>query len=187
MAGSLRKLAAPAVHTGDSLTGGGMELNDRKEEFSYSYVWAISATAGFVFELARVDRNSIDCRFRALDSTHKKAPAIEVQMKCTSKLDFDGDDVKFVLPVNNYNHLRARVIVPRILIVVHVPEVAADWLVSGGEQKSEIRYCAYWRSLRGEPATKNEATVTVPIKRTSLFTRSALEAMMDRANKREQL
>jgi hypothetical protein len=168
-------------------SGVGVVLNDRKEEFSYSYVWAVAATAGFVFELARVDRNSVDCRLRALDSTHKRAPQIEVQMKCTSSLTIEQNVVKYVLPVNNYDHLRAKVIVPRLLIVVHVPTAPEHWLIPAGEANAQVQHCAYFRSLRGMPATDNETAVTISIERTSVLTRDTLSTLMTKANNREQL
>lgn len=165
-----------------------MQLNDRKEEFSYSYVWAVSAMSGFVFELARVDRNSVDCRFRALDATLKRAPAIEVQMKCTADLNVNEDLVKFSLPVNNYDHLRAKVIVPRILIVVHVPNESKDWISFTDESRTELRHCAYWFNLRGLPPTSNTDEITVSTPRTtSRFNSAALLAMMEKANKRKPL
>lgn len=164
-----------------------VDLNDRKEDFSFSYVWAIAASAGVVFEPARVDRNSVDARLRALDSTHTSAPQIEVQMKCTSTPDRDDAHLKFPLPVKNYNDLRARVIVPRVLIVVVVPSQNVDWIRFDGEHSSTLQHCAYWHSLRGLPSTDNSSTVTVSIPRHSIFDRNALLEMINRANSRRQL
>jgi len=71
------------------------------------------------------------------------------------------------------------VLIPRILIVVLVPNDLTDWL-NHSEQELAMRYCGYWISLRGEPATGNTATVTVHLPRTSQFTVAELQSIIQR-------
>jgi Domain of unknown function (DUF4365) len=75
--------------------------------------------------------------------------------------------------------LRKNVLVPRILVVVLVPDCLEDWLQQS-EAEMCMRNCAYWMSLRGMPETQNTATVTVALPRSNQFTVQALKSMIQR-------
>ncbi len=84
-----------------------------------------------------------------------------MQLKCTSQEVLRGGEVRFPLKRKNYDDLRAmELLVPRILVVVLVPEQPADW-IGQDEARLELRRCGYWSSLFGAAATDNETTVTV--------------------------
>ena len=89
----------------------------------------------------------------------------------------DGDYIRYPLKVKNYNDLRKNALVPRILVVLLVPENLEDWL-----QQSEAEMCmrnsAYWMSLPGQPETQNIANVTVSLHRSNQFTVPALKSMI---------
>lgn len=89
----------------------------------------------------------------------------------------DGDYIRYPLKVKNYNDLRKNALVPRILVVLLVPENLEDWL-----QQSEAEMCmrnsAYWMSLREPPETQNIANVTVCLPRSNQFTVPALKSMI---------
>jgi hypothetical protein len=69
--------------------------------------------------------------------------------------------------------------IPRILVVLVLPEHRKDWLQQSEEELC-IRYCAYWVSLRGLPETPNTTTVTISLPRTNQFTVAALQSIMQR-------
>ena len=84
------------------------------------------------------------------------------------------------LKIKNYDELRpADFLVPRILIVVVVPDSLTDWL-NHSEVELAMRRCGYWLSLLGMPATTNTASVTVHLPRIKQFTVVELQAMMQR-------
>lgn len=68
---------------------------------------------------------------------------------------------------------------PRILVVVLVPENLEDWLQ---QSESEIcmRNCAYWVSLRGQPERQNTTNITVELPRSNQLTVEALKSIMQR-------
>jgi Domain of unknown function (DUF4365) len=68
--------------------------------------------------------------------------------------------------------------IPRILVVVLIPEKPADWLTQS-EAELCIRECGYWFSLRGMPQTQNTSAVTINIPRTNQFTVATLQSMME--------
>ena len=68
-------------------------------------------------------------------------------------------------------------VIPRILIVVLLPDNLDEW-VQQSEQELCMRYCGYWLSLRGMPETQNTSAVTVTIPRNNQFTVTALESIM---------
>jgi len=69
--------------------------------------------------------------------------------------------------------------IPRILIVLVLPENLADWLQQSEEELC-LRYCAYWVSLRGMSETQNTTTVTISLPRSNQFTATALQSIMQR-------
>ena len=87
--------------------------------------------------------------------------------------------VRYPLNLKNYNDLRINALVPRILVVVLVPENLADWLVQS-EDELLMRHCGYWVSLRGLPETVNATTVTVELPRSNQFTVEAVVSMFQR-------
>jgi len=102
---------------------------------------------------------------------------LKLQLKCTSREVIDGDYIRYALKVKNYNDLRRNALVPRILVVVLVPENLEDWLQQS-EAELCMRNCAYWMSLRGQPETQNIANVTVSLPRSNQFTVPALKSMI---------
>jgi Domain of unknown function (DUF4365) len=157
-----------------------MELNQQKELFSQAYVRAVGAVAGFSVDRLELDFNSIDLQITAGSGEESVSfPELKLQLKCTSRDVIDGDRIRFALKVKNYNDLRKNVLVPRILVVVLVPDCLEDWLQQS-EAEMCMRNCAYWMSLRGMPETQNTATVTVALPRSNQFTVQALKSMIQR-------
>jgi len=99
------------------------------------YVLAVAATAGYGTYKPSPDDDSVDfgiaARTTALANgvVTMRSPRLELQLKCTAASTPLGDSLSFALKLKNYEELRAdNFVIPRILVIVLVPDVAADWL-----------------------------------------------------------
>ena len=101
-------------------------------------------------------------------------------MKATVRLVQHGEHWRFPLPKRNYDLLREPTIVPRVLVVLDLPEDEQRWL-SASEQELVMRRCAYWVAIPGAPECANEHTVTVSIPTANRLDVPALKDLMDRA------
>ena len=158
--------------------------NDSKSELSYAYVHAVAAVAGFSCEATRIDRASIDVKIQAHgrvvpDERAFASASIYIQLKATSTvvLSAGASKFSFPLPIKNYNDLRARTQVPHLLVVLLMPKSKKKWL-EGDEHGLTTRHCAYWRSLRDEPAVNNSKRRNVLIQLKNRFDPDVLRQMM---------
>lgn len=157
-----------------------MDINQRKEQFSNSYVRAVASVAGCSLYRPDVDDDSVDWGLAARGGTGPiLSPRLELQLKCTSRDILGSRFVRYPLNLKNYNDLRINTLVPRILVVVLVPENLADWLVHSEDELS-MRHCGYWVSLRGQLETSNATTVTIELPRSNQFTVEAVVSMFQR-------
>ena len=164
-----------------------MDINNRKEQFSIAYVRAVASVAGFTVYQPEVDNDSVDLGLAAKGIMGTvRSPKLDMQIKCTSREILGVDSLTFPLPIKNYNDLRHDdLLVPRILVVVLVPDGVDDWLAHSEEQLI-FRHCAYWMSLRGMEETDNVANVTVYLPRNNQFNVVAVRDIMGRVGRREQ-
>ena len=109
-------------------------------------------------------------------------PSLDLQLKATARLARVGTDWRFDLPKRNYDLLRERTLVPRILVVLNLPAEEGDWL-SISEEELVLRRCAYWADITDAPESDNERTVTISIPEHNRFDADALKRLMDRARK----
>jgi hypothetical protein len=164
-----------------------MHIDQRKEQFSKAYVHAVASVAGFATYTPSVDDDSVDLGVSARGGADTpRRPRLEMQLKCTHTDTGDGDHLTYPLKLKNYDDLRAETIVPRILVVVLVPEDINSWLHCT-EAEMCVRRCAYWASLHGMPATTNTTSVTISLPRTALLTPEELRSIMRRVNDGETL
>lgn len=155
-----------------------MDISTRKERFSFAYVSAVAACSGYSVDEPTIDNDSID---GVIGSSQARKPRIEFQLKATA-LDIERDDmIRFDLSLKNYEDLRADCIIPRILVVVLVPEKTDEWILQTNDQLC-MRRCGYWTSLSGEPPTRNRSSVRISIPKTNRFDRDNLTSLMDRAS-----
>ena len=158
-----------------------MDTNHQKEEFSYAYIHAIASVAGFgLMQMPKeVDHDGIDVQIAARGRRGTmRSPRLEAQVKCTWKDVIKEDRIAYPLEVKNYHDLIGENYhIPRILIVLVVPEDVNSWLEQSEEQLA-MKRCAYWLSLRGEQETTNSETVTVSIPRHNQFTADTLIRLM---------
>ncbi|WP_449420464.1 DUF4365 domain-containing protein [Phormidium nigroviride] len=108
-----------------------------------------------------------------------RAPRLELQLKSTSKDIQDDNSIRYPLKLKNYDDLRMNdFAIPRILVVVLIPEKPEDWITQS-EAELCMRDSGYWLSLRGMPETQNTTAVTVTIPRTNQITVAALQLIME--------
>ncbi len=157
-----------------------MEENLVKEQFSYSLVGAIASIAKFATYKPSVDDDSIDIGFSLKGGCGTiRSPRLEAQLKCTSKDIRKKDSLRFSLIKKNYDELRIEnVHIPRILIVVLVPENLQECIQHAEEEAFILKRCGYWMSLRGFPESKNQNSVTINIPRMNVFSVDSLRGIM---------
>ena len=123
-----------------------------------------------------------------LDHGQIAFPSVKAQLKCTYRQETGTRRThRWSLPRTNYDQLRARVAIPRILIVMLCPTEFTTWLQQDDRSLS-LSHAAYWVSLRGMPAIEagtNSTTVRVPLNQP--FTVEALLRMMDKTGRGELL
>ena len=125
----------------------------------------------------RIDKDSVD---GSLMGDEGRRPRIEFQAKATAKGILKVAHVAYPLPLKNYDDLRANTIVPRLLIVVVMPQQERGWL-HHSEKEMRLRRCGYWLSLAGMPEVSNTTNVTMHLPRTQVFDAEQLAALMTRA------
>lgn len=164
------------VHTSGDST---VDVNHQKEQYSKAWVHAVASAAGMGLGEPSPDNESVDWTVYARsEDGYPRSPRLDIQVKCTSSPDIGNGVIRFVLSRKNYDDLRHDVMTRRILVVVVVPSIPADWL----EQTTEfmkMRNCAYWVSIRGLPDKDNDhITVHVPL--TQVFNVDSLRGIMTR-------
>lgn len=167
-----------------------MNLNTQKEQFSIAYVRALAAVAGLKVDRHEVDDDSIDI---LISRGGKRSPHLSLQLKCSSQIELKQPEFSFRLKLKNYDDLRRPTMVPRVLVVLHVPEHVQDWLTENSDHIL-MRHRAYWFSLLGfdEVAAVNkedwqERRVTVQLPRANLLTPHELIRMMDNIEKADAI
>ena len=160
-----------------------MTKNMQMEQLSLAYIRAVAANSGYQLVRPQPDVDSVD---GVLMASFGKRPRIEFQAKATTQDILRGNELRFPLPVKNYDELRADTRVPRILIVFLMPEERTQWLVQTTDELC-LRRCAYWFSLERFPGTSNTDTVTVPVPVRNVFDSSKLVDLMQQAERGETL
>jgi hypothetical protein len=160
-----------------------MDINQQKEQFSQAYVRAVATVAGFSIFDPTVDDDSVDISIAQKGGKGSiRSPRVDLQLKCTSRDLLREGEINFPLPIKNYDDLRPEnVQVPRILVIVIVPDDVNTW-IEQSEEKLSMHHCGYWRSLRGLPDSANDTNVTVPIPTSQPFTVGELRDMMGRVS-----
>jgi hypothetical protein len=153
----------------------------QKEEFSHAYVKAIAACAGFAWSKPSVDDDSVDlCLHERGGGGTVRSPRLDLQLKCKASDTPTNPDFSYSLKIKNYDDLRdVNVQVPRILVVVLVPDDVTQWL-NHSEPEMALRRCGYWQTVRGLGPSANDEGQTVQMSRTKLFNVAALRDMMIR-------
>jgi hypothetical protein len=155
-----------------------MTSNDREDALSRTYVAAVAAGAGYITAEQNFDRDGVDLQIRAGGSMR---PSLDIQLKATINLgEATNEQYRYPLKRRNYDLLRDQAMVPRILVLLSLPSVEAEWLSVSPDQLI-LRRCAYWVSLAGFPETTNTANVTISVHSNNRFDIDGLKALMERA------
>ena len=153
-----------------------MTPNLQMEQLSLAYIRAVAASAGYQVTRPELDVDSVD---GVLASSTGHRPKIEFQAKATSRNLLRQDGIHFPLPVKNYKELRIDAINPRILIVLIMPQEPQEWINQTNDALC-LRHCAYWKSLKEEPETDNDQSITVYVPLDNVFDSTQLTGMMQR-------
>ncbi len=158
-----------------------MDPNQQKEQFSNAYLRAVAATAGFQVYKPEPDIDKSDWGIASPGPKRTvRSPKVEAQLKCTSRDVLHADHLAFPIDIATYDNLRdPDHMVPRILVVVVVPDDVQNWLVHS-EDNLALRHCGYWFSVRGLPPSDNNDSVTLHIPRNQQFTADALTDILER-------
>lgn len=157
-----------------------MDINKQKEQFSLAYIHAVASAAGYAVYDYRVDDQSSDIGLAGYETgLFCEDPKLDIQAKCTENPNFiSGGFLSFNLKQKNYDDLRKRAAVPRILVVMIVPDQAINWLAQSPNELV-LRHCAYWVSILGKPdlpQNQNSANVRIPL--SQAFDADALKKIM---------
>ncbi len=164
---------------------------DVESELSYAYLHAVASHAGVACAVSgrHADNRGVDAHLTAWGPFEGGGFLTEVdvnvQLKATVKRPADdGEHLSFFLDeVSRYDDLRRETVsVPRILVVLFLPDDAQQWLHHSPEQLV-LRRCAYWQSLRGAPATTNGSGVTVKLPKAQMFTPTSLRDLTARLSR----
>lgn len=153
-------------------------LNLQMEQFSLAYIRAVAASAGYQMVRPEIDIDSVD---GILMSNFGSRPKIEFQAKATARDIVRDGNVRFSLPIKNYNDLRIPTKVPRILIVVLMPQDPDQW-VNQTEDELCLRHCGYWVSLEGRSTVTNTSSVSIDLPTTNIFNKEHLHDLMTKAD-----
>ncbi len=164
--------------------------NDRQEALSKAYVRAVAAHAGLTVSEPENDYG-IDMSLRAITLRGNRrrdlGPQLDLQLKSTTRAGVGDTHLSYDLKVANYDDLREpEVQAARTLVVLVMPNDEAQWL-SQSHDELALRHCAYWLSLKGHPTTTSTTTVRVSIPLANVFSVAAVQSIMERLRKGEDL
>ncbi len=161
------------------------------QQFSFAYIKAIASVARVKFEVQTFDKNGDDVVLKGDGYDGKKYPnpAVAVQVKCSKNIVESNGSIIYDLEVDDYNQLTAGFIHmnPAILVIVHVPEDIDEWVNVIPHEKTELKYCAYWTSLRGKKQSVNTNTERVFIDKSNVFNINSLKFILSKISKGEEL
>ena len=155
---------------------------DQKERLSLVYTKALAARAGFSTSEFDVDRDSVDLQIHAGGPGR---PVLALQLKATANLGIERDGLlPFRLSIKNYDDLCGGGGLPRLLVVLELPQDESRWMMVTPEELI-LRRRAYWLNLQGKEEVSNKTTVTVHIPVGNLLNVESLQTLMERSRKGE--
>jgi hypothetical protein len=162
----------------------------RQEGVCRSYIHAIAARCGLSCSFRDFDYG-IDLSVHAITRRGKRYTEsgfqLDIQAKSDTAVHLTDAYVHYDMEVKTYDDLRdTEVGIPRILVLLVMPADEAAW-TEQNEDHLLIRTCAYWMSLKGMNPTDNTATIRVEVPRVNVFSVDALQGLMDRVKKGEEL
>ena len=164
-----------------------MTPEQRQEELSRAYLHAVAAKCGFALGSWTQDQSCIDVTVGVvgvLGGGTLADPKLDVQLKCTANQSLIKEDhVALQVKRQHYDRLIARASVPKVLVVLVLPEQEGEWVVHSHEQLL-LRRCAYYLVTTGLPGITTESTVVhVPL--VNVLSPDAMTAMLERLSRGE--
>jgi len=162
-----------------------LTIQHRKEAVSRAHVRAVAARTGANISIPEHDYGTdvifseVTARADGERVRYVEHTFVAAQLKCSHDVDLQGGNVRYDLEAKTYNDLTMLTTMPRILILVHVPENEAEW-VDFGDEAMVLKRSSYWFSLRGMTETTNSASVRISIPTAQRFVPAALQGMFDR-------
>ena len=174
--------------------GSMMSQQDIESELSYAYLHAVASAAGVACQqMARAHDNlGVDAEL-TLRREFTDAPlteiSIQIQLKATILPPrFNKGQASYSLKkIRDYDQLRLhRGNMPRLLVVLFLPEDPEAWLTASPEQLL-MKTAAYWVSLVGAPDSDNSTGQTIYLPESNLLSPPGLVALFMRVARREVL
>jgi hypothetical protein len=163
-----------------------MDENEQKQQLSIAYLHTVASAAGFACQAREVDDDSIDRTIVARGWLHEEAiyrsPKIDIQLKSLAREPLGDDETSFTFRLNrkNYDELRHRAQVLRLLVVLLLPRDPQLW-VEQDHERMVSRYAAYYVSLAGMGDAPQKTKVPVEVPGANLFSVDALRRLMEQA------
>lgn len=153
------------------------------QQMSFAYIKAVASGADCAVDLETVDRDSVDLTLKWTATAGAiRSPRVEVQVKATYTKCLFEEDLRFRLGAKNYDDLSAtNLVLPRILVLVHLPRNIEDWM-GHSEEELALKRCAYWVSLHGAAPRRGRSSVVVRIPRVQQFNVAGLHAIYERVS-----
>ena len=162
----------------------------RQEALSRAYIHAIAARCGLSCSGRDYDYGmdlSVHEVRQEGDRYRETGYRLDIQLKSTTAALATPSEIVYDLEVRAYDDLReSNSGGYRVLVLVLLPEDEADWTAQD-EDGLLLRRCAYWMSLKGWPATPNTASVRIAIPRANVFSVDALNRLIAKVRKGEEL
>ena len=153
-----------------------MSPNFVQEQLSLAYVNAVVFNAGFSLSEPRKDYYGIDGT--VVDPNRRGVDRVDFQLKSDTDYTWRGNDIAYDLRVADYNRLIRADGIPRVLILLLMPDNPDEWLAQSTDELC-LRKCAYWLSLMGSPHSANNYTQRVFVPLANVFSRDGLRDMFN--------
>jgi len=164
-----------------------MYPSNEKEQFSYAYIHAVASMASMSVTKPTVDDHKIDLQIQLTSNDYAyRDPILDVQVKCTARLN-NNSRISYQFDAESYNCLatpRDRLQVPRIIVIVLVPEDNNKW-VEQDTDKLLMRYCGYWVSIMGKPLVNEKGSKSVVFPREQIFSVENLKNIMTKVGNKQ--
>ncbi len=152
-----------------------------KEELGYAYIKIVTNFTGKTIDQPKNDYG-IDAQIHDIQQIKEHLSQtgfnLDIQIKSSSKYNEEPQYVKYALRSKNYNDLCTVTGTPRILVLFCLPEEKAKWIIQN-HNVLELRNCAYWLCLQGQPKTQNSDNVTITISKNHIFSSENLNRIFD--------
>ena len=151
---------------------------DRQELLSRAYVHAVAAGAGFTTLLYDLDRTGIDVQIQA-GGTMRSQLALQLKATTVLRRMEDGLHFSFRLRTPHYDWLRGPAQVPRLLVVLDMPEDENQWITLT-DSGLLLRRKAYWVDLKNHKEVERDSvTVHIPVE--NVFDVDAVKKLLERS------